>query len=85
MEAGAYLQQRGDAAAVTDVAGAWGGDMGEELEERALAGAVLTDDADDIALLYLEGDVLQRPYIVGCALGGAVVHLAYLQIGVFFT
>ena len=37
------------------------GDAGEDLEQRALAGAVAADDADDLAALDLEGDVAQGP------------------------
>ena len=33
----------------------------EDLEQRALAGAVAPDDADDLAGLDVEGDVAQRP------------------------
>ena len=33
-------------------------------EQRALAGAVAADDADDLARLDLERDVLQRPEVL---------------------
>ena len=56
--------------------------MAEELQQGALASTVLADDADDIALLDLERDVLQGPDIVAGALGRAVVDLADFQIGV---
>ena len=59
-----------------------GGDMTEELQQGALASTVLADDADDVALLDLERDVLQGPDIVAMALGASVVHLANLQVGV---
>jgi hypothetical protein len=37
------------------------GDAVEDLEERALAGAVAANDAEDLALLDVEADVLGRP------------------------
>ena len=40
------------------------GDAAEDLQQRALARAVAADDADDLALLDLEGDVLQRPELL---------------------
>ncbi len=67
------------------MAGGGSGDMAEELQKGALAGTVLTDDTDDIALLDLERNVLQSPDIVTVALGRAVVDLANLEIGVFFA
>ena len=54
VEAGADLKQGGYAASIAYMAGAGGCDMAEELEEGTLAGAVLADDADDVALLNLE-------------------------------
>ena len=36
----------------------------EDLEQRALAGAVAADDADHLAALDLEGDVLERPELL---------------------
>ena len=59
-----------------------GSDVAEELQQGALAGSVLADDADDVALLDLERDVIQGPDIVAVALGRAVVDLADLLIGV---
>lgn len=59
--------------------------MTEELQEGRLAGAILADDADDITLLYLKIDVLERPDIVAVALGSAVVGLTNLKVRVFFT
>jgi len=37
----------------------------EDLEQGALAGAVATDDAEDLAALDLEGDVAQGPDKIG--------------------
>ena len=84
MEACADLQKGADAAAGTDLTCGGAGDLAEELEQRALAGTVAADDADDIALLDLEADVLQGPYIVARALDGTVVGVADAEIGVFF-
>lgn len=67
------------------MAGGGGGDMAEELQQGTLAGTVLADNADDVALFDLERDVLQGPDIVAVALGRAVVDLANLKIGVFFA
>lgn len=85
VETGADLKEGGDASAVADVARAGGGDVAEEFQEGALSGSVLAYDAYHVALLYLEGDVLQRPDVVGVSLCGAVVGLAYLEIGVFLA
>lgn len=59
--------------------------MAEELQQGALASTVLTDDADDVALLDLERDVLQCPDIITVALGGTVIDLTNLEIGVFLA
>ena len=40
------------------------GDPGEDLEQRALARAVRPDDADDLAALDLERDILERPDVI---------------------
>lgn len=85
VEAGADFEEGGDAALVLDAAGAGRGDVREELEEGALAGAILADDAKDFALLYLEGDVTEGPDVVGGAFLGAVVGLTDLEEGVFFA
>ena len=61
VEAGADLQQAADAAAELDLAGRRLGDPREDLQQRALAGAVAADDADDLARLDLEVDVLAGP------------------------
>ena len=37
----------------------------QDLQQRALAGPVAADDADHLARLDLEGDVLQRPEVLG--------------------
>ena len=85
MEASANLQQGGDAATDFYTSGGGGGDATEELQQGALACTVLTDDANDIALLHLEIYVFQSPDIVATALLGAVVGLANLQVGVLAT
>src|SRR5213596_2698179 len=43
MESGADLEQRCDAAADPRLAGGWFGDSAEDLEQRALAGAIAAD------------------------------------------
>ncbi len=61
MEAGADLEQRGDAAAQAGAAGGGLGDAGKDLEERGLARAVAADDADDLAGRDIERDVAEGP------------------------
>lgn len=78
MEAGADLQQGADTSLGTDNAGGGGGDAGEELQQGGLAGAVLADDTDDVALLDIEGDVFQCPDEVAGAFLRTVVGLADL-------
>ena len=60
MEAGAELEDRGDRAVRLERAAGRPRDAAEKLEQRALAGAVLADDADRLAALDFERDVLQR-------------------------
>ena len=60
VEAHADLEQRADAAAHLDAALAGLGHAREDLEQRALARPVATDDADNIALRDLEGDIVER-------------------------
>ena len=85
MEAGADFQQGADTAMGTDSAGRRTGDAAQEFQEGRFAGAVLADDADDVALLDLEVDIAQRPDVVGVTLGGTVVGLADLEIRVLFA
>ncbi len=61
MKAGADFEQAGDAAAQGDAPLGRLGDAGQDLEQRALAGAVAADDAEDLALAHLEVDILERP------------------------
>jgi hypothetical protein len=64
MEAGADFQQAGDAPADLDPARGRLGDARQDLEQGGLAGAVVADDADQLASLDLEIDVTQRPYFL---------------------
>jgi hypothetical protein len=50
MEAGADFQQRGDSPAQDGLSGGRVGDARQDLEQRALAGAVGADDAEDLSL-----------------------------------
>src|SRR5262245_32956100 len=61
MEARAHLDERGQAPVDLDAAGGGGRDARQELEERALAGAVAADDAHHLAPGDLEAHVAQRP------------------------
>ena len=64
MEAGADLEQRADAAAQPRLALGRRRDPGEDLEQRALAGAVVADHPHRLAALHLEADVAQRPELL---------------------
>ena len=85
VEAGADLEQRPDASTGTDGAGGGGGNFGEDLQQGALAGTVLADDAYHVALLDFEVDVLQGPHVVAGTFAAAVVGLAYGEVGVFLA
>ncbi len=65
VETGANFQEAGDPATAGDLAFRRGCDLGEDLEERALAGAVAADDPDALALVDGEGDVLESPEVGG--------------------
>ena len=64
MEARAHLEQRSDPAAQPRLAPRRRRDPGEDLEQRALAGAVVADHAEGLAALHLEVDVPQRPELL---------------------
>ena len=82
MEAGAHLEEARDAALGADDSRGGCSHAAEQLEEGALAGAVPADNAHDIALFYLEVDVLEGPHVVAVALVRAVVSFAHLEVGV---
>ena len=67
VEAGAERQQPGDVAVDVDRALGRMDDPGEDLEERALAGAVRADDRQRLAALDVQVDVAQRPELVDLA------------------
>ena len=85
MEACADFQQGAYTAVGTDCAGGRASDAAQEFQEGRFAGAVLADDADDVALLDLEVDVAERPDILGVAFGGTVVGLADLKVRVLLA
>ena len=85
VEARADLEQAGDASAGADRAHGRASDLTEEFQERRFAGAVLADDAYDVALLDTEVDIAERPDVVGVGLGGTVVDRADLEVGVILT
>ena len=82
MEASTDLEETSDTAAGADSAYGRGSDLTKELQQGGLTGAVLADDADDVALLHLEVDIAERPDVVGVGFRGAVVDRADLQVGV---
>ena len=61
VEASADLEQAGDAPLHLDPSARRGGDAAQDLEQRALAGAVAPDHAEHLALLDFERHVAQRP------------------------
>ena len=61
VEAGADLEQRADPPVDLGPSRAGLGDPRQDLEQRALAGAVAADDAEGLALLDLERHVAQGP------------------------
>ena len=61
MKAGADFQQAGDAAVYRYTAAGGLGNAAEDLEQGRFAGTVAADDADAVAGLNLEVNVLQRP------------------------
>ena len=65
VESGADLEQGPHAAAEPRLAFGRRGDPGEDLEQGALAGAVVADDAHRLASLDLEAHVAQRPELLG--------------------
>ena len=73
VEAGAERQQPGDVAVDVDHALGRMDDPGEDLEERALAGAVRADDRQRLAVLDAQVDVAERPELLALA---APEHLA---------
>src|SRR4051794_18828531 len=61
MKAGTHLQQSAHPAVDDGLSLARLGDAGKNLEERALPGAVASDDAECFSMPDLEGHVAQRP------------------------
>ena len=82
MKTRADFQERAYTAVGTDSAGRRAGDTAQQFKKCRFAGTVLTDDADDIALLDLEVDIAERPDVVGVAFGGSIISLPYFQIGI---
>ena len=64
VEAGAQLEQRGDAALHAHLPARRPDDPGDDLEERALARAVHADDAEGRAARDLDAHVPERPQLV---------------------
>ena len=64
MEPGPNLQERSDPSLDADPSGRLDGDPREDLQQRALAGAIASDDPEHLALLDVEGDVFQGKNVV---------------------
>ena len=60
----AQFEQRRDASVDIDRAGRRMQDSGDHLQQRALARSVLSDNAERLAALHLEADVVERPEIL---------------------
>ena len=71
VEAGAELEQGGDAAPGADRAARRAHRAGDALEQRRLAAAVVAEEADGLALRHVEGDALQRPELLARVAPGA--------------
>ena len=84
METGSDFQKSANSAAGTDGSDSRSRHLGQQLQERALSGAVLADDAHDIPLLNLEINIPKRPDIFTAAGFRTVIGLPDLQIGIFF-
>src|ERR1051325_5941128 len=63
MKTGADFYQRGKPAVDHDFAGTRSRNSGEQLEDRALAGAVVTDDAERFRSLHVETYILECPKV----------------------
>ena len=61
METRADFEQRAEPAVEVHLPAGRLGDAGENFQQRALARAVAPDDADNLAPVDVEGNVLQRP------------------------
>ena len=85
MEARTDLQEASDPAPRADSTDGRACDFAEEFQQGTLAGAVLADDAYDVALLDLEVDIAERPDIVGVGFLGAVVDRADLEVRVLLA
>ena len=83
MKAGADLQQAADAPPHFDHPTGWGRDAREDLEQGALASPVAADDAECLALLHLEGDIIQGKDALPDALEGVALANARVGVGLF--
>ena len=61
VKTGADFEQHADAAAHRSGAYRRVGDAGEDLQQRALAGAIMAENADHLALFDVEADIVERP------------------------
>src|SRR5437773_2210354 len=59
MEPGADFQQRSDAPPHVYVADGWPGDTRKDFQQRTLARAVPTDNADNVAAVHFKRNILQ--------------------------
>src|SRR5246127_1372346 len=64
MKSGANLEQAGHTASKYHPPSRRFGDAAQDLEQRAFARAVAADNSQDLALLDLETDILERPELL---------------------
>ena len=64
VEAGAEFEQSGHLAGDADATAVGPEDLGDAFQQRALPRPVLTDQAERLAFLHLEGDVTQGPELL---------------------
>src|SRR6185295_10282563 len=63
MKTGPDFNQRREPSVDHDLAVGWSRDPRKQLQDRALAGAVVSDDAERFRAMHIKTDVFQRPEI----------------------
>jgi len=81
VEAGAQLEQGGDASADHDASLLGFGESGDEAEEGAFAGAVASDDCEAVAVVEVEGYVAEGVEASGLAAVEELLEEAAEELG----
>ncbi len=84
VEARTYFQQAGNTPLHANAAGGGGGCPAEYFQQGAFPCAVTADNAQHLALLYVEVHITQCPDVFARSFLGPVICLADAQVGVFF-